>query len=442
MVLHKNSLVLLLAALFALSISSCVKTEFDEPEPGPVTVTLTPNTTIKDLKALHKYVSGKISFDTIKTSLVIKGTVVIDDRSGNYYKTLAIQDETGGLDIVFNDGYLYTKYPVGSTLYIDCQGLMLTDYNGLTQLVGGTYLENGAPVSHGITLAQRQKQVQGDYAETVPQPKTITLADLNDDLVSTLVRIENVEFSSADAGKVWADAFNKINTNRTLRSCTGQIALVRTSGYATFANGKTPTGNGALVGILSKYRTDWQIYIRDTTDVDMSGERCGAAPATTLNETFSDISTDGATLDASGWTNIAVAGTRVWTGEIFNSTKYAQASAYQSGLANMEAWLISPKIVLTTAKTLQFESAMAYWKHDGLRVYVSNNFNGTDPKAATWTELNCTLAGQSSANHAWVPSGVISLPIYASGYGHIAFVYTGNSSQNTTDYRVDNVKVQ
>ena len=66
-----------------------VKTTFDEPPVDGVIVELTPNRTIAKLKELHLS-SG--SYDRITEDIIICGEVVMDDRSGNYYKTLVIED--------------------------------------------------------------------------------------------------------------------------------------------------------------------------------------------------------------------------------------------------------------------------------------------------------------------------------------------------------------
>lgn len=443
MAFYKITRSALLAALLVAGFSACVKTEFDEPPSTPITVDITPNTKIADLKKLHVTPEG---FDPITDDLIITGKVVMDDRSGNYYKTIVIQDETGGIEVKFNDGYLFNQFPIGRQIYIKCKGLILTDYNGLTQLIGSTLEEAGVLSSVGLTEAQViTNVVKGNYAATPVAPRVVSLAQLDESMVSTLIQLDDVQFVKADTGKTWADAVTKNSVNRKLESCNGLSTLVRTSGYADFAAQKVPGGKGSLVGVLGVYNGDYQLYIRNPNDAaSLTADRCGSGPQNNFTEDFAGITTDNAELDVAGWTNVAVSGTKKWSGEIFSSQRYAQASAFQSNQTNMEAWLISPKLTLTTAKFLQFESAMAYWKHDGLKVYISNNFNGTDPKApgTTWTELDCDLAGQATANHTWVPSGVISLPIYATGFGHIAFVYTGNSSAQTTDYRIDNVKVQ
>ncbi len=265
------SIALLLTAVFV----ACVKTDFDDPPVGGDGQDIPTNTTIRDLKKLH-VTSG--TYDLIANDLVIGGIVVMDDRSGNYYKTLVIQDSTGGIEVKFNDGYLYNRYPVGRKIYIRCKDLILTDYNGLTQLTGSTIQQNGVPTDLGITEVQERAQIVKGYLGAAPAPRNIGLNQLSNDLVSTLVEIDAVQFVTCDAGKPYSDVVSKNSLNRILEDCNGRELILRTSGYADFAAEKTPVGNGKIVGVLSKYGSDYQLYIRDLTDVSISNnqaDRCG-----------------------------------------------------------------------------------------------------------------------------------------------------------------------
>lgn len=94
----------------------------------------------------------------------------MDDRSGNYYKTLVIQDATGGIEVKF-DGYLYNQFPVGRQVYIKCKGLVLTDYAGLTQLAGSVVEENGQKRSIGLTEAQVRTAVLKGTLGNARRPK-------------------------------------------------------------------------------------------------------------------------------------------------------------------------------------------------------------------------------------------------------------------------------
>ncbi len=258
-------------ALLAIGLSGCVKREFDEPPVGGEPINVTPNISIAALKALHVTPGG---FDTIKQDLIIGGVVVMDDRSGNYYKSLVIQDTSGGIEVRFNDGFLYNQFPVGRQMFIFCKDLILTDYNNLTQLTGSAVEQGGVLDDIGLTEAQvRRKIVKGPMVGA-PTPRTLRINELNSKHISTLIRLEGVQFITADVGKTYAEPITKNSLNRTLMDCSGNKLVLRSSGYADFAGQLTPTGNGSIVGVLSVFGTTLQMYIRDLNDVNMTGDRC------------------------------------------------------------------------------------------------------------------------------------------------------------------------
>ena len=86
-------------------------------------------TSIRDLKTLYK--SGGVE---IKNNVWIKGQVVSSDVTGNIYREIYIQDETGGIDVKVGKSSLYSEYKLGQWLYVNCTGLFLGAYNGMPQL--------------------------------------------------------------------------------------------------------------------------------------------------------------------------------------------------------------------------------------------------------------------------------------------------------------------
>lgn len=293
MFFQKNKNFFLTTVVFLLMVAfgaeSCVKTEFDQPPVGGDGKDIPTNISIKDLKKLHSNFTG--GYRAITEDFVIGGTVVMDDRSGNYYKAIVIQDSTGGIELRFSNGFLYNRYPIGRKIYVRCKGLMLTDYRGNIQLTGGYYEENGQRNSIGITELQETENIVRGFMGAVPAPKKVSIGQLTIDMVNTLVQVENVQFTKCDMGKVFADAVNRVDINRSLEQCPsgGQLYL-RSSSYSTFASETTPTGQGNATGVLGIYSsnstvepTDFQLYVRDTRDLDMNGPRCDAAIGGTLN---------------------------------------------------------------------------------------------------------------------------------------------------------------
>jgi DNA/RNA endonuclease YhcR with UshA esterase domain len=434
----------LVALITAMAMLACVKTQFDEPPYGNIVVNVRPNLSILALKNYHVTPGG---YDSIPGDYIIAGTVVLDDRSGNYYKTLVIQDSTGGIEVKFNDGYLYTSMPVGRTIYIRLKGLILSDYNGLTQLIGSVIEEAGVKKATGLTLAQvREKVVKGNYSDKPPVGKPVFINALNDNMISTLIQLNDVEFVKADTGRTYADAVALNSVNRTLEDCSGHKLLLRSSGYANFAASLTPGKKGVVTGVLSVYNGTYQFTIRDLTDVNMTDDRCGGGVFNTLNESF-DGAVSGQDLDLPGWTTYPTVGTRKWRGATNSGNLYAQATAF--GTTNPdptnEMWLVTPPINVSTQKTLNFKSSWSYYVHQGLTAWYSTDFSAQNPTAAHWTQINCTIAQKAdgSGNFGnWVPSGNVSLPVIPSGKLFIGFKYNGDKATNNTNWRVDDVVVQ
>ena len=274
----------LLIGMALITIQFACKKEIAEPpvlgDPG-----LVANTTIQSLKT--RYTIGQAV--AINDDVIIEGVVSCDDRSGNYYQQIAMQDGSGGVLLRIAGGNHYTNYPVGRKIYVKCKGLFLGQYNGTLQLGGGldsNYLSNG-----GVTLLATNLQPEHIYRGALNQPLEPVVVNisqltttLQDRYVSTLIKLVGHEISTADTAKAYADL--DASGNRTVQACsnpaTNKITL-RTSNYANFATKNLPDGNGDIIGIYSYFGSTKQLTIRDETDLQLTGARCGTGPTTPMN---------------------------------------------------------------------------------------------------------------------------------------------------------------
>ena len=127
--------------LLGLAAVSC-NDNFDTPPMVAPVAQDKPNTTIAEFKA--KYWQDAPNYiDTVKEDLVIHGRVVSSDASGNIYKSLYIQDETGALTISINANSLYNTYRVGQEIVIPLKDMYVGKYNGQQQLGYPAYYESG-----------------------------------------------------------------------------------------------------------------------------------------------------------------------------------------------------------------------------------------------------------------------------------------------------------
>ena len=282
----KNTAVAIVSAAILLSTSSCVKDNFTVQSPGanldPVGVQAT--MTIRDFKQ-HYYLPIKgVALPTLITdSVVLTGIVNADDKSGNFYKTISLQDSTGGLQLKIASTTLYTDYPVGRRIWIKTKGLYIFDYGGTLELGGYIDLAGTYPTVGGIAPSNAPNSIiKGKWGLPVPI-RTVTINDLNfadhDSMQSMLYQINDVEFSPSDTNKTYGNALSKASVNINLLDCAGGSLAVRSSGYANFATAKPAKGHGSIIGLYTYYSYassgNTQFVVRDTNDIQFtSSTRC------------------------------------------------------------------------------------------------------------------------------------------------------------------------
>lgn len=266
----KLSIIFLATSLFTLS---CVKREFDEPPVVDEAADLEVNSTIAELKDNHTFGTAA----QIEDDIIIKGVVVSNDEAGNFFKVLVIQDETAGIEIQIDRISLHDDYPIGREVFVKCQNLYMGDNNGTIQLGADVDAANNNRVTRIPDNLRRLYLFRGKRDQDA-SPSTETITSLNQSKISTLVQLENVQFVSSDVGETLADTDNQFSRNLTIEDCDGNNIIIRTSGFADFANTPAPEGNGSITAVYSVFGTDRQLFIRDIDDIQFSGDRCGAGP--------------------------------------------------------------------------------------------------------------------------------------------------------------------
>ena len=464
-----NKIVKLLLAVIIIAasgtLSSCKKT-FDNP-PGPADPAIVANTSIKALKAMHT-VAG--AYNVITTDIIISGVVVADDKSGNLYKQLYIEDSTGGLQVLLNASSLYGTFPVGRKIFIKCKGLCITDYNGTMEL-GIKATVAGIPSNEGIPGNLIDSYVIGGSLNNPVVPHVVTLAQLTtgmqDRYLGSLIQLDNFAFTNLNTTYSDTSAY-KSTVNLDIRNCSNQTIIVRTSAYANFAGERVAQGRGSIYAIYTTFGSTKQLILRDPDDVKFTDPYACALPVGTL--LFEDFESHAVTtafpyvpVAIPGWTNLAQAASELWTARTFSSNKYAYMSGFGTGQSTVTNWLVTKGVALTgTTKTLTFKTIQGFILtttpggtpvQADLKVLISTNYTGTgNPWAAgvVWTDLTSQAilspgSTTSSFPSGFTNSGNINLNSYT-GTIYVAFRYdgadpAGTASDKTSAWEVDDIKI-
>jgi hypothetical protein len=270
----KTSLTIFISSIALVILffsASCLKqTAYAQSVSGNDTDSLI---SIKAFRKLH----AMGSVEPITKSMVLEGTIVANDEHDNLYKSISIQDTSGGILIDLDASVLYQTYPIGTTIRIRLQNLFLTDYRRMLQVVATVDTSSGQLLTTGIPAPLFSKFIKVIKENTNIVPMIVSYKNLGDSLQGRLIKIANVEFSASDTNLTFADKKNKIGASRSLKFCAGGTVYLRTSGYADFAGISLPKNNGDIVGIYSVYNSEKQLLLRDTSDILFRGKRCTGA---------------------------------------------------------------------------------------------------------------------------------------------------------------------
>jgi hypothetical protein len=383
--------------------TSCDK-EFDTP---PIKELPTGNIiTIADLRAMWVTEDVKITDD-----ISLYAVVTMDEQTGNIYKESYIQDATGAINLrLQSSGGLYE----GDSVRVYLKGTIVSKYNQMMQL-------DSVDVDNNIIKQATQHNRTPELISDISQ---ITAAHQ-----AKLIRLENVQFNSAELGQTYADAANQQSMNHMLEDAAGNQIIVRTSGYANFADDTIPSLNGSFIGVVSQYNNDLQLLIRDPNELNFTNARAQI-------KYFSDQS-----ITSGGWTVQNIVGSVNWTTSDAGSTGnfYGVITNTSSNLI-CETWYISPSTNLSasTAPFFSFRSA-TFSSNPDLEIYVSTDYDGVSlPATATWTLLSPIL---SSGSWSWTSSGNIDLSSYMQPSVYVAFKYTGTGSAWTT-WEIDDLNIK
>lgn len=286
----KNIKYLLILVLACSLFTGCMDDDWDTPNAealnkayGNQEIAETNVITIGSLKEKYESVinASTNSYEQITEDVQIKGRVVGNDIGGNIYNEVSIDDGTGAILICISQGGLFSYLPVGQEIVVDLKGLYIGGY--------GKQAEIGMPYTNakGNSYVSRMSRILwnkhfkltgvADASKVVAEEFDLSKRTKEEYFTANngkLMTIKNVEFTNADGKTTFApseekDAANSVNRGLSQNGkpiATSSI-VVRTSSYADFAAKQLPTGKLNITGVFTRYRTTWQILIRDERDI-------------------------------------------------------------------------------------------------------------------------------------------------------------------------------
>jgi hypothetical protein len=110
----------------------------------------------------------------------------------------------------------------------------------------------------------------------------LTIPELSETALNTLVALEGVEFIREEAGLPFATPGQQ--TRRTLEDCFGHSIQVRNSGYSDFHDALLPVGHGRAIGLLGAFRNRYELLLMEPEGLFLDQQRCNEQFATQTSD--------------------------------------------------------------------------------------------------------------------------------------------------------------
>lgn len=202
--------------------------------PPPVT------TTIGELRAKYNEVTEKVT-----SEVVVAGIVTTSDQSGNFYRTLCIENDGAAIEFMAGIDHLHNIYPIGCRVTLRLKGLAMGTSYGTLQAgrmpAAGSYYATdylGSPAAVNAVI------IRGGESLVKPDPTPFTISELHKSACGTLVRIDGLQYAPTESDDgTWA-GYHSFSDDA------GATIYTYTRAYARFAGRKIPIQRCSLTGIL------------------------------------------------------------------------------------------------------------------------------------------------------------------------------------------------
>lgn len=232
--------------------------------PSDLFDTTVPNATIE---ALRYYAEEGVE---VAEEIVVEGTVVADDKSGNFYRAIVVEDSSGAVEVRLGLYDLGAHYPIGCRVTIKARGLAVAYYDGVLTLGREIYDWSGGRMEPIEPRDEISKRIEVTAKGTPPQPTTLPIGAITTEMCGRLIRVEGVHYVGQESS--WGITDYSTEADREFTDTSGAKILVRTSRYADFAEHNIPTDEVAITGILytKRYKGEdlFILKMRDLGDVE------------------------------------------------------------------------------------------------------------------------------------------------------------------------------
>ncbi len=187
----------------------------------------------------------KNGYYNITSEIVCIGRITSSDRQGNFYRSIIIEDESGGAEIKLGAYNLTTQYPVGLTVALHLNGTAVMVENGVITVGLPPQSFDSKPREMEAQEVIDKHIIRSNSVEPIA-PLLCDIQMLNSSLCGRFIRIEKVHHSPLPDREesISLGGYHRFTDTE------NNIIFTNVSTYADFANTEIPLSDVAIQGIL------------------------------------------------------------------------------------------------------------------------------------------------------------------------------------------------
>jgi hypothetical protein len=193
------------------------------------------NSTIGQLRQLCEKECYNITSD-----IVCVGRVTSSDRDGNFYRSITIEDESGGVEVKLGIYNIASQYPVGLMVALHLNSTAIMVENGVVQVGLPPQRFDSSPREMEAQEVIDRHIIRSNSIEQV-EPLLCDIDDLDLSLCGRFVRVENLSYTPLTEQKT---EYYRLTDNE------DRVIFLFVSAYSNFANLKMPTTHLLIQGVL------------------------------------------------------------------------------------------------------------------------------------------------------------------------------------------------
>lgn len=177
----------------------------------------------------------------VVTDIICMGRVTSSDKEGNFYRSLVVEDDSGGVEIKLGTYNIDSQYPIGLIVMLRLKGAAIMVEDGVVKVGLPPQSFDSAPRDMEAQSVIDAHLVRGTSIEEIT-PMVCDIASLDTSLCGRFVRVENLLHSPLDGYEEKEYYLFKESSDRTI--------CLYISSYANFSDIDIPTSELSIQGVL------------------------------------------------------------------------------------------------------------------------------------------------------------------------------------------------